>query len=307
MDIWVEFANSRYGYISSLVPNSMLLVYTTWKVVQLCRRRGLRSADKLYGQHRFVVFILMLINLIIKCVYDVKSLYYYYTRTAEEETSMYIFSVLSQFRTILIITVATYFAQSWHRSYTLFEENEQSKRTHRMYRVGMFFINLLAYLSLILTPMYWVYDDLELLAIMFGIFGIDLLIVTIALAITGRKFYQRVLNLLTYTGRSVKSSKRFLKIYYLIIICCLMKCIEMGMITVLTWDGGFASQTLYYIYDIMSLFVFRAFIEPLFYLCLIFLLNESASKCKSVISEDVTSDHFIQDSSRSQSQSLDIF
>jgi len=307
MDIWIEFTNSRYGYMASLVPNSMLLAYTTFKVVQLWGKRNKGDNDKLYGQHRFVVFILMLINVLTKCLYDVKGLYFYYSRHSEEFVSMYIFSVIGQFRTMLVITVATYFAKSWHKSYTLFEETEESKSKHRMYCGLMFFINVSTYLSVILTPLYWVFDQFYLLTAMFGIFTINLLIVTMALGITGKNFYTRVLNLLNYTGRSIKSSRRFLKIYYLILICCVLKCLEMGMTTVFSWGNGWFSTEVYYGYEIISLFVFRALIEPLFYLCLILLLNESVSKCKSMANDETATEHFIQDIDRSQSQSLEVY
>jgi len=307
MDIWIEFTNSRYGYMASLVPNTMLLAYTTFKVMQLCGKRNRRDNDKLYGQHRFVVFILMLINVLTKCLYDVKGLYIYYSRHSENIISMYIFSVLGQFRTMLVITVATYFAKSWHKSYTLFEETEESKRKHRVYCGIMFFINVSTYGAVILTPLYWVLNEFYLLTAMFGMFTMNLFIVTLALGITGKNFYTRVLNLLNYTGRSVKSSRRFLRIYYLILICCTLKCMEMGMTFTLSWGNGWFEQEVYYVYDIISLFIFRAFIEPLFYLCLIFLLNESVSKCKSMANDETASEHFIQNIDRSQSQSLEVY
>lgn len=307
MDVWIEFTNSRYGYMMSLVPNFALLMYTSWKLLQDCTRGTARN-DKLYGQHRFTVFLLMFISLLSKCLYDVKGLYIYYRRIAEDEIWMYIFSIIGQFRTVMIVNVATYFAKAWHRSYMLFEDSEESKRDHKIYSGMMFFLNLSMYVSLVLIPLHWYLEKFYFLSVMFGVFEICLVIVTIALATTGKNFYKRVLNLLSYTGRSVKSSQRFLKIYYLILICCIMKCLEMGMAVILSVSGLSLPSSLYYIYDIASLFVYRGLIEPVFFTCLIVLMNESASKCESVASAEI-SEHFIQNVSRcqNQSQSLEVY
>jgi len=307
MDVWIEFTNSRYGYMMALVPNFVLLMYTSCKLLQDWTK-GPAKNDKLYGQHRFTVFSFMFICLLSKCLYDVKGLYVYYRRVAEDQIWMYIFSIVGQFRTVMIVTVATYFAKAWHRSYMLFEDSEESKRDHKIYSGLMFFLNLSMYVSLIMIPLHWESGRLDFLAIMFGVFEICLVIVTIALAMTGKNFYKRVVNLLSYTGRSVKSSQRFLKIYYLILICCIMKCLEIGMAFVLSISYLRLSDNVYYIYDIASLFIYRGLIEPAFFTCLIYLMNESASKCESVALAE-TSEHFVQNVSRShnQSQSLEVF
>ena len=307
MDI-LTFKEIKYAYSAALVPNFIILVYTGFKLIQLGQKSGPANNDKLYGTHRRIVFSLIFFGLLSRTFFELDQLLLLFGAIKQTIGWDCIADILDNLPTVLFISLASFFSNAWHKHYSSFENNETSSLKHKMYAVFLLVVNIVMYaVNIGLVIGYWENFNLRLLSYFHASFLVTLIIITFALAITGKILHDQTLNFVNYTGRKIKSAVNFKKIYYLLIACCVLKCLDSGISLYLAnfaKDGQLNEKVHFYL-GMISVIAFDAFAEPVFFLCLISLLNISASKCETFLNEVEVAEKSFQTSFNSQEFSVE--
>ena len=293
MDVYKEHPHTHYGFIIGFVPNLALLSYTTVKLIQSLKRS--ENVEK-YGQNRTVVFSLIFIALLSRCIFEADQIYFHFLRNRQSEKLNTAFFQLDNLPTLLIITLASFFSNYWHKHYTRFEgENAKESSFYPYFLTGMNIILYLSFLALavcsFINP-----SNRYFAAAIFGAFCLGLVIIAVILGITGKRLYKRATTFVSYTGRNIKSSKGFQRSYSSLLLCCSIKIIQQGIALYAQIDNqsSFAFEGIvkaggvwYYLYEFAFIFVFFTIGETCFFLFLIILLDINATKCEELLNKKV--------------------
>ncbi len=292
MDAYKEHPHTQYGFIVGFVPNFALLTYTTVKLIQSLKRS---ENEAKYGQNRTVVFSLIFIALLSRCVFEADQIYAHFLTSHQSDLTKNIFAQLDNLPILLIITLASFFSNYWHKHYIKFEgEGATEGKFYPYFLTG---INVALYAAFItLAVLFVISPSKHLQAGIFGAFALGLIIMAIVLRITGKRLYQRATTFVSYTGRNIKSSKGFQRSYSTLLFCCSIKIVQhcLALFCMLNNSSNFAFEkivnagsTAYYLYEIGFIFVFYTIGETLFFLFLIILLDINATKCEELLNKKV--------------------
>ena len=287
MDL-LTFKEIKYAYSIALVPNFIILAYTAFKLIQLSQKSAPTNTDRLYGRHRRIIFSLIFLALLSRTLFEIDQLLQLFGVIKQSMAWDCIADILDNLPTVLFISLASFFSNSWHKHYTSFENTEASSSRHKLYVSFLFVLNILMYIvNISLVIGYWEYKKLWLLSFFHVSFLVTLIIVSVALAVTGRILYNQTLNFVNYTGRKIKSATVFNRTYLLLVACCGLKCLDSALnyyMTYMVTRDSF-NEKIFVVLSMTSVIAFDAFAEPIFFYCLISLLNISASKCETFLNE----------------------
>ena len=297
---------NTFGYLIPLVVNSILLVYTTMKLILLIKRSNLLKIDQMYGSSRVKIFFLIAGALTSRVICESTAIYEYYTQKngddqVESEFNIVFFLFVDNAPLLCFISIASLFVTSWHNHYMSLERDNsfQHKRTKTKYERFLQAFNALIYISFcVLLGLYTVFGTAQELIIMAAMFFVGLITVTILLIKIGRELFTTIIALLNSTGQIIKSSVGFKVIFRLLVFCCFIKSLQQliimysrlnsqnDVISILNFlNIGMRDYNLYFTIYVA---VFYLIGESGLFLCLILLLNAMADKSSQLLSASVT-------------------
>jgi len=278
------------GLMVCFVLNSSLLIFTTIKLL----RKVKENENQPKGQNRKVIFFFISLALLCRCLYEAYKISCS-LKAVQPPKNFNILLLLDNLPTVFLLTLASSFSVYWHRRYSSFEGYEIGRKKANKYKTFVVFFNILFYLVFLLELTTVLHcDQFEIantrMTLVYGSFAFDLLLVTLALYITGKKLFNRTTRFITYTGRSIKSAKGFQCNFYLLLICCLIKCAQQSIFFYSQLEHKMpfylSNDFVYY-----NLFVLLFYIggETGVFLCLIILLDARATKCEGLLDQEETS------------------
>jgi len=293
MDVYKEHPHTQYGFIVGFVPNFALLTYTAVKLIQSLKRS--ENVEK-YGQNRTVVFSLIFIALLSRCIFEADQIYFHFLRNHQDPKISSAFFQLDNLPTLLIITLASFFSNYWHKHYTRFEG--EGAKASKFYPYFLTAMNIVLYVTFItLAVLAYIYSTNKYFpAAIFGVFCLGLVIIAVILGITGKRLYKRATTFVSYTGRNIKSSKGFQRSYTSLLLCCSIKIIQqaIALSAQIDFESNFVFEFIakagngwYYLYEFAFIFVFFTIGETCFFLFLIILLDINATKCEELLNKKV--------------------
>lgn len=222
MDHYLE-----YSIISLLVLNIILLVYISYKLYIFKTRKPISSLEKKNRRYRGFIFAFIFLALVIRGSFEITQVIY-----INQSSSSTVFSsigtLIDTLPVLLFISIASAFSYFWHEIYSSFDEHLNFQRqTGWRLKFILILVNVVLYLGYIaLANAYLTYDWKYTLMTLHSICLVSLISCTILLKINGSNLYKKVLTLVSYTGRNVRSSRGFRLIYIILLVCCGLRCIK---------------------------------------------------------------------------------
>ena len=228
------YQTTMLGFLIPLICNSILLLYTTTKLVFLVRRSNSLRIDQRYELNQVRIFSYIISALISRSLSESVQIYRYYSQKDGDNLvpSKFIEIVslfIDNFPLICFISIISLFIIPWHNLYMSLEVNGsfQHKQTKTKLEKFLGALNILIYMSFcVLLGLYAIFDSAEELIIMDIIIVIALTTVTILLIKAGKNLFRRVVALLNHKGKNIRSSITFRSMFRLLALCCFIKILQ---------------------------------------------------------------------------------
>ena len=222
MDHYLE-----YSIIGLLVLNLILLLYLSYKLYIFKTRKSVSSLEKKNRRYRGFIFGFIFLALLIRGSFEITQVIY-----INQSSSSTVFSsigtLIDSLPVLLFISIASAFSYFWYEIYSSFDEHLNSqKQTSWRFKFILILVNVVLYLGYIaLANAYLSYEWKYTLLTLHSICLLSLIFCTILLKVHGSNLYKKVLTLVSYTGRNVRSSRGFRSIYIILLVCCVLRCIK---------------------------------------------------------------------------------
>lgn len=277
-----------YTIASLLAINLILIIYLSYKLVILCRRKDKSNFERKNRRYRVLIFVLIFLSLFLRASFEGYQIYstLYYDTTTHMEPLVLIIDALPS---LLFVSIACVFCYFWYELYSSFDDSPEpvEQRVNRK-RTILVTINLTLYLAFIVCSVFHLVKDN--LAYEVGVrimCALSLLFSMIMLKIHGSRLYHRALKLISYTGRIAKSSG-FRVMYVILLFCCALKLIRETIIIYFSISvGEDLLQDLDNIQEGFHISIFIVYVIIFYVLgeygmlfSLILLLNSYANKTK---------------------------
>lgn len=222
MDHYLE-----YSIIGLFILNLILLLYLSYKLYVFKTRKPISSLEKQNRRYRGFIFVFIFLALLIRGSFEITQVIY-----INQSSSSTVFSsigtLIDSLPVLLFISIASAFSYFWHEIYSSFDEhlNLQKQSSWRL-KFILVLVNVVLYLGYVaLANAYLTYDWKYTLITLHSICLLSLIFCTILLKVNGSNLYKKVLTLVSYTGRNVRSSRGFRSIYLILLTCCALRCIK---------------------------------------------------------------------------------
>jgi len=226
MDPYINYTN-----ISLLILNVIMMIYLSCKLYSLFRAKPISYFERRNRRYRIIIFILIFIGLLLRGAYQGDQIYQaiLYDNTAHLEPFALVIDALPS---LLFVSIACAFSYFWYALYSSFDEDEEgSEHKSTRFRALLVAVNISLYSLFIACSVLHLSLGSKVLAIiMRSMCVLALIFSTILLKVHGQRLYDRALKLVSYTGRAVKSSSGFRRIYRILLFCCGLKTIKEAVI-----------------------------------------------------------------------------
>lgn len=279
----------NYTNISLLFLNIMMMVYLICKLYSLLKAKPLSYFERRNRRYRILIFVLIFIGLLLRGAYEGDQIYQtiFYDTTAHLEPFALVIDALPS---LLFVSIACAFSYFWYALYSSFDEDEEgSEQKSRKFRALLVAVNISLYsLFIACSVLHLSLGSRVLSIIMRSMCIVALIFSTILLKVHGQRLYDRALKLVSYTGRTVKSSSGFRTIYRILLFCCVLKWVKEAVILYFSiFLGPDLFQDLNNIHESYYLPIFIGYVlffyvigEYGLFLSLIKLLDSYANKSK---------------------------
>lgn len=283
----------RDSAIVLLTLNVVLIIYLSYRLYKYFRYTPNSAFEKKNRHHRSFIYLLILVSLLLRGASQVFQMLGKHRHTV----GLTILVITEALPTLLFVSIAGTFAYFWHKIYSSFCA-EPHTQIGKKFKVFLVIFNVLLYLTfgtlatLNLTQT-WQYNPNYIHSVFLG----SLILSTILLLIHGSRLYKRTMEFIDYTRRNIKSASAegFRRIYFILIVCCLLKCLK--EVLTITFANTMGVRNLlrhlaeskdeYYIAGFVAYIVFFYVIgEYLLFFSLILLLESYANKAKLICGDD---------------------
>jgi hypothetical protein len=217
-----------YSTIGLFILNIILLLYISYKLYLFKTRKPSSSVDKQNRRYRGLIFGFIFLALIIRGSFEI-TLVIYISDNPSSTVFSSIGTLIDSLPILLFISIASAFSYFWHEIYSSFDEHLNFPKQSRSWRLKfiLILINVALYLGYIaLVNAYICYQWQSTLVTLHSVCLLSLIFCTVLLKINGSNLYNKVLTLVSYTGRNVRSSRGFRLIYIILMVCCILRCIK---------------------------------------------------------------------------------